>query len=356
LLLIYAIVGSIGLIPGLVSVLVTLLIKALHIFNATLAGLKAERDWHEGERKRVEQEKERLLRETKDELKSAICLNESLAETTKELQTEIEDLKKEAGESKRARALADAELVALKEKNGRLSADVENLKKKKEALKLGKRELKRHIKSLQDELDEDLERVSVSRPVQRPAVPAIKPSYALPDDLRDVDPRCIDPFNGTCIGLTLKNKRCNNSFISGDNKKKAADILNIMRSEDPGHTLELPSLGKLSNALLCPRWHNGGTHDQTDRIANAWYRLLKDARAALGGQARGEQGLLVTPARSKPTKYLTNSAGSSFSSGRRSPTFSAASYPSTAATTPESDDEERRPFDPSDSPTLSRRR
>jgi regulator of replication initiation timing len=241
--------------------------------------------------------------------------------------------------------------------NAALKATIKKLKQKNRTLRAQNDDLNDTVDTLNIELENQAEEIDDLQPASRLHVPDILSSYALGENLANVDPRCINPRDSgfTCIGLTKQKRRCGNSFLSNNNKADAADVLRQMRSTEPGNTLELPSLCELANALLCPRWHNHGTHDQTEPIARSWYRLLADARAAYAEQERYRQTPPVTPEMRRPTRYSTGSAKSSFS-GSVSSTSSSGSYPSTAATTPERDDEDANQFDRTASPSPSVRR
>jgi cell division protein FtsB len=362
LLLIYSTIGSIAITPAAIGVLLVLQIKALQIFNATVKELKAQREQREKERELLEQEKSQLLCEAREicrELKANLVqargnaeraqhakktLKADLVKTTKEIKTlssQVETLKEDIDELSAANnefaiendALTE-EKKELESENEDLSSTLKKLEQENESLRLRNKELRRKIKSLQSELEEDLQ------------------------DISKVDPRSLDPLEAgfTCIGLTKKGTRCGigGSFISNASKRTASSILNEMRSADPGQTLELRSLRILARAMLCPRWHTKVGYDQTDIIAEGWYKLLADARAALelGQEQKGRgQNRLSTPAKSRPTQYFSGSAKSSSSSTPGSSTFSARSSPSTAATTPESDDDSNSRFGVDYSPT-----
>lgn len=176
-----------------------------------------------------------------------------------------------------------------------------------------------------------------SRP---PPVPRAFPrtSSHLPEELMTLDPLSS---GFTCIGTTKKGLRCKQFMISNSAKHAANERLQIMRSNNPENTFELPQLKKLASWMLCPRWHSSHAQcPQHREVASTWFRELKKARDS----SAARQTLVRTPAESfstpaRPTLISSTSSSNSsrLSLSSRSSLFSVASFGSASnvATSPE---------------------
>lgn len=115
----------------------------------------------------------------------------------------------------------------------------------------------------------EYERANTTAP--REQVPHDAVITPLPSPLLDHDP-CA-----TCIGITQKGSRCQNSFIAASSKRAATNRIEIMKSANPGNSFEWEPLKELADWMLCPGWHRDKIPQGRD-IADRWYAELAPAR------------------------------------------------------------------------------
>lgn len=161
----------------------------------------------------------------------------------------------------------------------------------------------------------------------------------LPSQLRTLDPTGND-FR--CIGRAQRpDRRCgsySDEFLPQRGREQAAAALRAMRSQDTNdRVFELTALRDLANNMLCIHHRRGSDYDQTNIIANEWHTELY---AEIRRKKEEQKIAITTPAKdfsASTQATMRTSSGSPFNSRPASPASSAGSV-STAATTPDTVD------------------
>ncbi|KIW08215.1 uncharacterized protein PV09_01143 [Verruconis gallopava] len=306
-LLIVSAAGWICLVPGLISVWSILVIKVLHILNSVCDELQAQSEKKKLDDRQRAENHARLFLKVEQELKSAIFRSEDLARANQVLTDEIGNLRATAERdlavhndalrqvairnlatalklaiSKKGLEKQLAQNKALKTCNAQLAGEIDAQKRRIRAFEVRTSYLEHEKESLKNEIESLEKKLDNERPGTRETI-----SLELPENIALVNPLSLHPEAGgfTCIGLTQRNRRCQNrvALTEDANGQNAVRILQQMRSENDPKLFKMESLHALAKMMLCKRWHREGVHDNSTRIARGWVR---DARETVKSQTR----------------------------------------------------------------------
>ncbi|KAF4624458.1 hypothetical protein G7Y89_g13712 [Cudoniella acicularis] len=89
----------------------------------------------------------------------------------------------------------------------------------------------------------------------------------------------------TCVGITQRGLRCRQSFIAHRDLQEASNVLTWLRNNIhlyPSPVDVLPTLRRLAELTLCPRWHRydrPGTPSQAEAVATRWLNSIQTSNS-----------------------------------------------------------------------------
>lgn len=364
LVLIYAILGPIGLTPAAIVIAAILFARATPILNF----ITSEYESFHGK------PKDERLEKVRSEL------TESIRQASVQHKTESAGLKAQLGMltqqlvsvndilEKRTKDITDFTLRLSQQRkdNQTLQAEVKELKARIEILEIDSKqgilatttavpakvpvvapETKPAASTTPKILFQEPTPQKQAEPKPQPQLPPFKAE--LPLQLQTIDPtssgfRCIGVARGShgggCGSYSYE-------YLPFHKRQTAMTTLTTMRSSNPGQTLEIDALHDLAHNMLCKHHCRGGSYSQVNEIAERWYNALAPARK----QLKEREQILSTPIKREASGRTVPDSVSPVRSRSVSPASSCGSV-STAATTPEAVESQGSKLNATNSPFI----